>query len=414
MRYLASGHKKEWLAALIILVAVIFCWPALHQAWLINVWSVQYSLHALDPLLNPRVPAEPPAGHARAAFWLASSALHAGDPALAESLVGPRVAQGDPLSEHLLADILLAQGDYENAFVIWKREGDFNSLIQSASQAQQAGLFEVALLAYQTAWTLDPESGTLSLANFLAYSQQDYSTAEILLRSSLETFPKSSNWAYWSNSLGNIFRTQKKWEDAIAAYQSTIIKFPANWEAYIGTGWTKYDRGDGLEAAITEFQRAINIPASMGYGQLAMAQVLTREKRFEEADVWFVEALSRNPEAQGWYVARANVARQAGNLALALSLYQETLTRFPDYAYAYYEIAYAFQLNDQPDQAISAIGQAVELMSPPNIYYYLREASIFEWVGDKNGAVSAYHQALLIDPQNTTALNGVERLENNP
>jgi len=97
-------------------------------------------------------------------------------------------------------------------------------------------------------------------------------------------------------------------------------------------------------------------------------------------------------------------------LNLALAVYQEVLARFPDYAYSYYEMAYAYQLNKQPVQAITAIEQALALMTPPNAGYYVRAGSIYEWVGDKNRALNAYRQALLIDPRNAAALEGVERL----
>ena len=62
-------------------------------------------------------------------------------------------------------------------------------------------------------------------------------------------------------------------------------------------------------------------------------------------------------------------------------------------------------------QAMAAIEQALVLMAPPNVYYYARAGSIYEWAGDKNQALYAYRQVLLIDPQNAVARKGVERLD---
>jgi len=45
---------------------------------------------------------------------------------------------------------------------------------------------------------------------------------------------------------------------------------------HIGLGWTRYERGDGLQAALSEFQGAINAPESKGNAQLALAQALMR------------------------------------------------------------------------------------------------------------------------------------------
>ena len=207
-----------------------------------------------------------------------------------------------------------------------------------------------------------------------------------------------------------LFRSQKRWDEAIAVYESTLVHSPDDWTAHIGLGWAKYERGDGLPAAMSEFQKAINAPQSQGNGQFAIAEMLTHEKRFDEADAWFAQALALNPDAW-WYMARGDSARQAGNLTLALAVYQETVARFPDFAPAYYEMAYAYQLNEQPAQAMAAIEQALALMALPNAAYYARAGGIYEWAGDASRALHAYRQALLIDPHNVTALQGVERLD---
>jgi tetratricopeptide (TPR) repeat protein len=388
----------------------LMCFTPARQAWQINAWSLQYAHRAFDPLAAQSALADPPAGHAREKVWQARDALQSGDPVLAETLITAQAAQGDPLSMRLMSDALAAQGNFAGALAIWQQAGDAASLLRVASQAQEAGRLDEALIAYKAAWTLDPESGTLPLANFLLDYRQDYGRAENVLRQSLAALPNSKYWPLWSNRLGDALRGQKRWDEAATAYESTLVHSPDDWVAHIGLGWARYERGDGLEAAMSEFQKAINAPKSQGNGQLAIAQVLTREKRFEEADAWFAQALALNPDARWWYVARGNTARQSGNLALALAIYQEALARFPDYALAYYEIAYAYRLNEQPAQAIDAIEQALVLMAPPNANYYTRAGSIYEWTGDKSRALHAYRQALLIDPQNTAALDGVQRL----
>jgi len=390
-------------------VALMGMSPA-RQAWQINAWSLQYTRHAFSPAAEQSPLTDPPAGHARAKFWQASVALQSGNPALAETLIASQAAQGDPLAMRLMGDVLATQGDFAGALAIWQKAGDVASLLRVASQAGQAGRLEDALMTYQAAWRLDKESGTLPLANFLLYSMKDYGAAESVLRQSLAALPNSRFWPLWSNRLGDALRAQKRWDEALTVYESTLVHSPDDWAAHIGLGWARYERGDGLQAAMDEFQKAINAPKSQGNGQLAIAQALTREKRFEEADTWFVQALALNPEQPWWYVSRGDTARQAGNLTLALAVYQEALARFPDLAYAYYEMAYTYQLNKQPAQAMTAIQRALTLMAPPEAYYYVRAGIIYEWAGDKNQALHAYRLALLIDPQNAAALEGVQRL----
>ena len=408
-----SNKSVTSMLSLLMAVAAVALMGILpmRQAWQINTWSLQYARHALNPLAAQPTPTAPPAGHARAAFWLASAALQSGNPALAETLIASQAAQGDPLAMRLMSDALAAQGDFAGALAIWQQAEDVASLLRVASQAQQAGRLEDALMAYQAAWRLDKESGTLPLVNFLLGSKPDYGMAENVLRQSLAALPHSRSWLAWSRRLGDALRAQKRWDEAVAVYESTLVQAPDDWAAHIGVGWTRYERGDGLQAAMSEFQKGINTPGSQGNGQFAIAQALTREKRFEEADAWFAQALALNPNARWWYIARGDAARQAGNLTLALAVYQEALARFPDFAYAYYQIAYVYQLNEQPAQAMIAIERALALMAPPNVYYYIRAGSIYEWTGDETLALHAYRQALLIDPQNVTALEGVERLD---
>jgi len=209
----------------------------MHQAWLINAWSLQYAHRAFEPLaVQSAALPDPPAGHARAKFWLASAALQSGDPVLAETLVASQAAQGDPLAMRLLSDALAAQGDFAGALAIWQKAGDAASVLRVASQAGQAGHLEDALMAYQAAWELDKESGTLPLANFQINSQQDYGAAENVLRQSLAALPNSRYWPLWSNRLGDVLRAQKRWDEAITAYESVIIQAPDDWAAHIGLG----------------------------------------------------------------------------------------------------------------------------------------------------------------------------------
>jgi tetratricopeptide (TPR) repeat protein len=393
----------------IVAVALISMFSA-YQAWLTNEWSVQYTRHSFSPTSNQPLLAVPPARHVRAAFWLASTALQSGNPALAEKLIVLQVAQGDQLAMHLMANALLAQDDFSGAVAMWQQARDVDLLLRAASQAQQAGRLDEALMAYEVACRLDSESGTLPLANFLIFNRQEYVKAENVLRQSLATLPNSRYRPDWFNRLGDALRGQKRWDEAVAIYETVIVQTPDNWDAHIGLGWAMYERGDGLQAAMSEFQEATNTPESQGNGQFAIAQVLRREKQYGEADAWFSKALALNPEAQWWYVERGDTAWQAGNLALAVVVYQETIARFPDFAFAYYQISYVYQLNQQPTQAIAAIEQALVLMAPPSAYYYARAGEIYEWIGNESQALYDYHQALLIDPQNAVAIESVKRL----
>ena len=339
------------------------------QAWVINSWSVKYAHYTFNPIAMTSVLAVPPAGHARSALWLASDALQAGNPALAETLITSQATQGNIFAMYLKADVRLAKGDFAGAVAIWQQARDDVALLQAALQAQDAEHLEDALLAYEAIWTLDSESGTMPLANFLI-NKKDNSRAENLLRQALATFPNSRYRPNWYIRLGDELRRQKHWDDAIAMYETALLLNPDAWDAHLGLGWSKYERGDGFQAAMSEFKEVINAPESQGNGQFGIAQMMARENRFEEADTWFVQAITFDPDDWQMYVMRGTIALQAEDLELAQAVFQETLNLFPDNALLNFEMAYKYRLYNQPTEAIAAIERALMLTAPPNAYHY--------------------------------------------
>ena len=103
-------HKSlpSMLSLLALAMIALMSFSPARPAWLINAWSLQYAHHTFLPAAEQSVIANPPAGHARAKFWLAQAALQSGDPALAETLIASQAAQGDPLSMRLMSDALAA------------------------------------------------------------------------------------------------------------------------------------------------------------------------------------------------------------------------------------------------------------------------------------------------------------------
>ena len=224
--------------------------------------------------------------------------------------------------------------------------------------------------------------------------------------------PDQTIWLSWNNQLGDLLRSEQRWDDAISTYENILKHNAAYWQAYIGLGWAKYERGDGLAEALTEFQKAIAIPESKGNGQFAIAQVFTREKQYQQAEDWYSQALALNPEAKWWWLARANALRSSGELSKAIPIYLMAIEKFPQFSPLYYDIAWAYKLNQQLTEAAQYIEKAIALMETPNLGYYVRAGNIYEEMGEKEKALQAYQQALQIDPANESALQGLERVSN--
>ncbi|MGC9358307.1 MAG: tetratricopeptide repeat protein, partial [Anaerolineae bacterium] len=257
----------------------------------------------------------------------------------------------------------------------------------------------------------EPERGILPLANFYSRRAGDLKTARDVLRKALLTYPDSRFRLSWMRRQGEILVELGEWGEAQQVYTELAAQFPDDISSLIGLGWLIYERGDGLDAAVTVFEQAIERDPERGEGYFAMGQILAQAGRYAEADSWLRLAIEREPQNLYWWLERANTARDAGNLALALEIYGETLSRFPEHAGTYYHMAWAYRLDEQPEQAILAIERALALKDPSDSKFYGRAGEIYEWRGDLEKARVAYERALTLDPGNDTAAAGLRRIE---
>lgn len=403
--------REDWAGAVqwaLVLAAVGLLAARLPEVIEVNAWSVGYARYALG---EGPPPGEPPAGHRRAAIWLAREALAVGRAEEALRLVEPLAEAGDRVALRLQGEALAAMGDFEGAVRAWVRGRDFNSLQAAGNRAAQEGRLEEALVAFRAAYGIDPERGAMRLADFLWWPYRSHATGVAVLYQALGRFPNSAYRVRWLVRLGDFLRSEGRYQEAEDAYRQALTLQKDFAEAHIGLGWVRYERGDGLEAAVAAFQEAIARAPDRGEGYYALGQVYAREERFEEADRWFGEALARNPGARWWYLGRANTARQAGNLDLALAVYEEAAARFPEWAPVYYEWAWALNMAGEVEEAVRIIDRAVELEGGRNVDYLMRAGQIHEGAGDLGGAAQYYRAVLELQPEHRGAKEGVQRLE---
>jgi tetratricopeptide (TPR) repeat protein len=412
-KYLDRDNSKSatWPLTLFVLLSVIMASLSTRMIdtakW--NSWTIQYMWHALNSNRAGGIPSSIPAGYDRARIWLARGAVESGDPQRALTLLESIALKGDPFALHIQVAALEQQGNFAGALEILIHTQDYRLLAELGDTATAAGDRENALAAYTAAYKINPELESLPLVDFLTNSGS-LGAAEAILKNDLTTYPKAEHRLSWYRRLADNLRDQNRLDEAEAVYQSALVEFPADWALHIGLGWVYYERGDGVQQATQEFQKAISIDKTRGDGYFAMAQLLTREKQFAETDDWYRVALERDQTHNWWYITRANSARSAGDFTLALSIYGEAAGKFPKYSTVYYEMALAFYLNNQPGEARTSIEKALSLMDPPSASYYARAGQIFEQNEEPALALEAYRNALAIDPKNSAAMKGVSHL----
>ena len=387
-----------------------------------NLWSLGYlwqtTDHSLAFLLPGSTTTAPPTNHLNGSTWQARGALAHGDSWQAEQLLAPAIAQGNRDALRLQAEILNQQGDYANAYKLWAHLEDVDALLQAGLKSSQTGQLAQALAAYRAAYQIAPERTVLPLAHFLWSNDDEEKTAEALLVEALRTYKSSRYNNDWLSELGAVYRSQKKWDKAASIYEQLLIAAPDRIQDLIALGWVYNERGDGVEAAIAQFRQAVSIMPQAGGGYYAIASLLTQEKQYADADLWYRQALEREPKQQWWYLSRAIVLQKAGNLPEAVTVYGFVQQHFPDFAQGHYEAAWTYRQVGKREQALAAIGRALQLMesgsvNQPQIQvsYYARAGQIYEWAGELQQAVATYERAEQLDPLRQDVQDGLQRLK---
>jgi len=274
----------------------------------------------------------------------------------------------------------------------------------------QMGQSEQALAALQTAWDLDPAISTSALATSLT-ELEDYQGAEVILDQVLITHPESPDRLDWFRTLGKVTRAMEKWEKASSVYQRAIQEFPEQPDLYIELGLVMYEQGESLDVARSEIEKAIHLNEQSGDGYYALARLLTQAARYDEADEYYQAAIQRAPQNRWYMVSWGDNARLSGDITEAIDIYQDAIQKFPEFVNAHYQLALAYRLNGEADEAIAAIEKAMEIMNPPVVQIYVRAGEIYRWAGLDDRALTAYRQALILDPDNPTARRGLALLD---
>ena len=268
--------------------------------------------------------------------------------------------------------------------------------------------WEAARAALTRAWDADHALAAKALATVLL-DQGDYAAAEHVLQITLTTVPTSYHRLWWRRALSQSLVSQQKWQEAVAACQAALQEFPAEPHLYVDLGWVYYEQNGDMEAALTQFQQAITVAPARGIGEFETGQLLRRERRYAEADGWYQQALTKNPYPY-WFLARASLARVMQNTGLAQQIAQEAARLYPDYAPIYYELADSYWRQGEWAAARQALATYTQHLGAPNAAFFVLSGQIAEAEGAIADALTAYRQALALQPDQAVARAALKRL----
>ena len=184
--------------------------------------AYQYYLALLNGEDGEGVLAQLPETHPRAAIWKARQAV-VDDPEKAAALIARLAKGGDRDMLRILAEARYRQGDAAAALQAWFQAKDDRSLVAAEAELRAEGELELALLARQLAYQLDPQKYATYLASFLRDQLQDYPAAVEIWEKALGAYKYSRLRASWYTQLGRTQRAAEDWLAAIAVYQGARV-----------------------------------------------------------------------------------------------------------------------------------------------------------------------------------------------
>ena len=384
-----------------------------------NLWSIRFLSSALAPTPFSDVLAPAPIQHRNSTVWMAYQYLAHGQYQDVINTTRDAALQGDLLAATLAERAYLALGQNANAmallaqhyamFLVQHRGGV--SLLQAEAKLREIqGQPDAALAILRGGYEADGEALAISLADFLSRMGR-ITEGVAILDDVLSNYKHSPYRQLWFAKSVALFQAEQNWSGALVKLDQWQEEYPTDKNVFIQRGWTLYWQDGNVEAATKQFEQVIILDTNDGIGYLQLASVLYKEKRHREAQMYYAQATTRNPNNREWLLAQANNLQLSGDLESSLFQYGNILKRFPSYGAAYYQQAWVYYLLGQYSDALNAIQSALQMLDTPNQYYYERAGLIAEQANEVDLAISYYETTLRIDPNNDKVLQALDRLQ---
>lgn len=267
----------------------------------------------------------------------------------------------------------------------------------------------------------------LSRLGYIAWNEQHYDESIRRFQQVLAVDPRNAA-AYVH--LGVNYTAQERFAEAIAAYQEAgrlhpeyaelvqqslalithlqrVKEQPDDPRVHFQLGYL-YGSDGRSDAAIEAFTRVVELAPTLAAGWFNLALNYEAEERYAEALQAYGRVLTLEPHQTR---ARNNYEKLA--IRTAIELGQPAQIRLggdhllevnPHSASSYYQLGLRYLRNDEPEAAVGALRQAVQLRpeyAPAYTFLGLAYASL----GDSARAEAAYHRALALNPTDAQTYN---------
>ncbi|NJK62926.1 MAG: tetratricopeptide repeat protein [Synechococcaceae cyanobacterium SM2_3_1] len=321
------------------LVATDAQWSAMGSIWK----QASQVTHLLHPVLRWARGSAPPTSYERSLQLVESGQILKAIQLLQSELKQTKV---QPQSEQLLADLLLANENFDQAIC------HYRSLLEHAAPSLELTTkLREALLAY---------SGHLA-------DQQHLEAAIAYLRQAID-LPQGdgSSAAGVYCQLGQLLQQQKQWPSAATAYETAIQLLPGKAEIHQSLGQVLVKQGK-LESAISAYQRALKLKPNFSALHHDLGWALYLQGHLHEAIRILKNCIeAANSAPAEWYADLGLAQLQTGEVNEAGISCLASLARDPRCAKAHFGLGQLLITDRDFNTAISRCERALELQ--PDFY----------------------------------------------
>lgn len=196
---------------------------------------------------------------------------------------------------------------------------------------------------------------------------------------------------------GQLYASQRHWDDAIAAYQNALAENDSFAEAHWGLAEV-YSRIGDVEAEIRHRQQAIalNPQWNDAESQFLIGNAYLAQQSFEEAIAAYQAVIEQYPGLKEAHYNLGTAFLKAERYQDAIATYQAALDLDADYAPAHHGLGSAFAGMEHYDQAIHHYQRAIALKPDYLTYYQLGHS--FRQLQQWADAATAFQHATDLNP----------------
>jgi protein O-GlcNAc transferase len=273
-------------------------------------------------------------------------------------------------------------------------------LLQQGMALHKAGKLDEAKNIYQKILEGNPKHpDSLHLLGLIELDKRQFEVAENLVRKAVA---EQDNFHIFHNTLGNIFKAQKKYTDAVISYERALSIKPDFYEPLNNLGASLLSLGK-LEEAQKYFQQAITVNPQNANAIHNMATTLEKQKKYEEAIQYYQRLLVLKPAAADVYLSLGNLFYLTKNSEEAKKCYQKILELKPDDTEMLSRLGRIYLEQAQFEKAMKYYSRLLSIR--PDAYSYANIAITFQGAGQFEQAIAYHKKALEIQPDIFHCLN---------